>query len=37
MDKIVHKIAGLGVPGLILMVAIAATGLSGASAITAAR
>lgn len=36
MDKVVHKIAALGVPGLIFMVAVAATGLSGAAAITAA-
>ena len=36
MDKVVHKIAAMGVPGLILTVAIAATGLSGAAAITAA-
>ena len=35
MDKIISKIAGLGVPGLILMVAISATGLTGAAAITA--
>ncbi len=36
MDKIVSKIAGLGVPGIMLMVAISMTGLSGAAAITAA-
>lgn len=36
MDKIVSKIAGLGVPGLVLMVAINATGLAGAAAITTA-
>ena len=36
MDKIVNKIAGVGVPGLMLMVAISMTGLSGAAAITAA-
>lgn len=36
MDKIVNKIVGLGVPGLMLMVAISLTGLSGAAAITAA-
>ena len=35
MDKIVSKIAGLGVPGLVLMVAINAAGLAaGAAAIT---
>ena len=36
MDKIVNKIAGVGVPGLMLMVAISMTGLGGAAAITAA-
>lgn len=36
MEKIVSKIAGLGVPGLVLMVAINATGLAGAAAITTA-
>ena len=36
MDSIVNKIAGLGVPGIMLMVAISMTGLSGAAAITAA-
>ena len=36
MDKIVQKVAALGVPGLILVVAISATGLAGAAAITAA-
>lgn len=36
MDKIVHKIAALGVPGIILAVAISATGLTGAAALTAA-
>lgn len=36
MDKIVSKIAALGVPGLILIIAVGATGLSGAAAITAA-
>lgn len=36
MDKIISKIAGLGVPGLILLVAINASGLAGAAAITAA-
>lgn len=34
MDKIVSKIAGLGVPGLVLMVAINAARLAGAAAIT---
>lgn len=36
MEKIVSKIAALGVPGLVLVIAISATGLSGAAAITAA-
>lgn len=36
MDTIVNKVAGAGVPGVMLMVAISMTGLSGAAAITAA-
>lgn len=36
MDKIVGKVAALGVPGLILIVAIGATGLAGGAAITTA-
>ena len=36
MNKIVSKIAALGVPGLIFMVALSATGLAGGAAITAA-
>lgn len=36
MDKVVNKIAGLGVPGVMLLVAISMTGLSGAAAVTAA-
>ena len=36
MEKIISKIAALGIPGLILVVTMAATGLSGAAAITAA-
>ena len=36
MDKIVAKVAALGVPGLVLVVAISATGLAGGAAITAA-
>jgi hypothetical protein len=36
MDKIINKVAGLGVPGVMLMVAISMTGLRGAAAITAA-
>ncbi len=36
MDKIVSKIAALGIPGLIFMVALSATGLAGGAAITAA-
>lgn len=36
MDSVVNKIAGFGVPGLMMFVAISMTGLSGAAAITAA-
>ena len=36
MDKVVDKIAALRVPGLVLLVAMAATGWAGAAAITAA-
>ena len=36
MDKIVSKIAALGVPGLVLTVAIGDTGLAGGAAITTA-
>lgn len=36
MEKIISKVAALGVPGLILVVAMAASGLSGAAAVTAA-
>lgn len=36
MDKIVSKIVALGVPGLVLITAIGATGLAGGAAITAA-
>lgn len=36
MDKIVAKTAALGVPGLVLVIAIGATGLAGGAAITAA-
>lgn len=36
MEKIISKIAALGIPGLILVTAIGATGLSGAAALTAA-
>lgn len=36
MDKIIQKIAALGIPGLILVFAMGATGYSGAVAITAA-
>ena len=35
-DKAVSKIAALGVPGLVFVVAVGATDLSGAAAITAA-
>lgn len=36
MDKIVSKIAALGVPGLVFLFAVGATGLAGAASITAA-
>ncbi len=36
MDKIIEKIVGLGVPGLILVVAISVSGYAGAAAITVA-
>lgn len=36
LEKIISKIAGLGVPVLILLTAISATGFSGAAAITTA-
>lgn len=36
MDKLVSWIAGLGVPGLVLLVAMAFTGYAGAAAITVA-
>lgn len=36
MDRIVDKIVALGVPGLVLLVAMAASGWAGAAAITTA-
>lgn len=36
MDKVAEKIVSIGVPGIMLMVAISMTGLYGAAAITAA-
>jgi hypothetical protein len=36
MDQIVDKIAALGVPGIVLLVAMFATGWAGAAAITTA-
>jgi len=36
MDEVVRKIAALGLPGVILLIAMAVTGLTGAAAITAA-
>lgn len=35
MDKIVSKIVALGVPGLVLLLAVSATGYSGGAALTA--
>jgi hypothetical protein len=34
MDQLVDKIAALGVPGLVLLVAMAVTGWAGAAALT---
>lgn len=36
MDEFVRKAAGIGLPVIILLIAMAATGLTGAAAITAA-
>ena len=36
MDEIVRKLAGIGFPAIILLIAMATTGLTGAAAITAA-
>lgn len=36
MEKVVSKLAALGVPGLVLLVAMGATGLAGGAAITTA-
>jgi len=36
MDKIVATVAGLGIPGLVLLVAVSASGFSGAAALTTA-
>jgi hypothetical protein len=36
MDEVVRKIAALGLPGVVLLVTMASTGLAGAAAITAA-
>ena len=36
MDELVKKIAAFGLPGVVLMIAMSATGLAGGSALTAA-
>ena len=36
MDEVVRKVAALGLPGIVLLVTMASTGLVGAAAITAA-
>lgn len=36
LDKVIDKVVGLGVPGLVLIIAIEATGLAGGAAIVAA-
>lgn len=35
MDKLISKLVGLGVPALVLVIAMGSTGLAGAAAITA--
>lgn len=35
MDKLISKLAGLGIPALILVIAMGTTGFTGAAAITA--
>ena len=36
MEKVISKIAALGIPGLVLLIALNATGLAGAAALTTA-
>jgi hypothetical protein len=36
MDEVVRKVAALGLPGVVLLITMAATGFTGAAAITAA-
>lgn len=36
MDEIVRKLAAIGLPAIVLLIAMASTGLAGAAAITAA-
>lgn len=36
MEKVISKVAALGIPGLVLVVVMGATGLTGAAALTAA-
>ena len=36
MEKIVSKVAALGIPGLVLLIAVSASGYAGAAAIIAA-
>ena len=36
MDKLLSVVAGLGIPGIVLVVAMTGTGLTGAASITAA-
>ncbi|MCL1472425.1 hypothetical protein [Argonema antarcticum] len=36
MDEVIKKVAALGLPGVVLVIAMATTGLTGAAAITAA-
>ena len=36
MDELVRKIAAFGLPGVVLMIALSATGLSGGAALSEA-
>lgn len=36
MDEVVRKLAGVGLPAVILLITMASTGLAGAAAITTA-
>jgi len=36
LDELARKIAGVGIPGLVLLIAVSATGYTGAAAVTTA-